>query len=268
MAPFANSFYDDRLYKFVFEEAGNIAYGEEKAKEYRDITTNFMIKLLEYRDDFADLAYDTRYTYSDKMTKDILYDLSVLEFPIGEWQYYRNFSALEKCLKMSDDDLEAKKNAFYKIYSSQSPISSLEFGGEYQPYYIQAYRELGNYCHDTSYLEAAIKESGSDAKLVLTEATAITAFENSCISTEMASKLPRLELMGPKIEKFLKETDCNFILIYGASDPWYSIRPEDPVDNPHVKIYVNERLTHDAGVSNFDNITKNEILNYIHQIID
>lgn len=265
VAPFANKFQDERLYKFIFEEAGNVQYGLEKAKEYRDLVTDFMIKLLEYRDDFAERAYkETRSMFTNKMTKDTLYDLSVLEFAIGEWQYYQNFASLKKCLSMPDSDLTAKKNAFYKIYSSQAPFSDLEFGGIYQPYLLQSYRELGNYVHDTSYLVSAIEERGSSAKFVLGDLT----YEDTYMTDELKAKYPRLELMGPKIEKFLKETDCIFILIYGSSDPWYAIRPEDPVDNSHVKIYVSQTLSHSAGVSNFDTDTRNEILNFIHEIID
>lgn len=272
VAPFANSFSDTRFYDFVYTEAGNVTYGEEKAKEYRDITTDFVIKLLEYRDDFAPKAYKAATKagcqFVDGFNQDVLYDISVMEFPIGEWQYYHNFSSLKKCLDMPDTDLEAKKNAFYSIYSSMSPISDLEFGGIYQPYFVQAYRELGDYGYNVSYLKAAIEEKGSSATLTLSDEEFINAYEQVTMSQEMRDNLPRMELMGPKITKFLKETDCNMILIYGASDPWYSIRPEDPVDNPHVRIYVNEKLTHDAAVSNFGTVVKKEILDYIHSIID
>ena len=149
-----------------------------------------------------------------------------------------------------------------------SSFYDLAIGGTYQPYFIQSYQELGNYGYDLSYVKNRIQETGSTAQFVITDEQALTAYKDAVFNSEMMNKIKEKELVGPKINRFLKSTDCDMILIYGDADPWYAIRPDDVTNNPHIKIYVNEKLPHSAGVSNFDSKTRTEILNYIHSLID
>ena len=270
VAPFCNSRSDTRMMKFIYEEAGNQQYGPNRAKEIRNEVLNFQVKMLEYRDTLATKFYNSgtnkKVKYSAYATKDILFDVAVLEFGIGFWQYYQNKQRLETVLAMPETtqtELSKKRNDFYTFFTSVITPSDLSINNEFTPYFVQAYQELGNYGYDFSYIRNALTEN---AHLVITEEEELDAAFKMSLTQEQL-KLEQKELMYTNINEMLQTTDMQFVLIYGSSDPWYSVRPDD-VTRDNIYIAVNTNYPHTANISNFDSDKKVEILNRIKSILD
>lgn len=270
VAPFCNSFTDKRMIKFVNEEAGDIQYGEETAAEMRNNVLAFQIKMLEWRNTLAPRFYNDGIsqgaTFSEYATQDNLYDASVLEFGIGFWQYYQSYSSLKSCLNMAENtasNLNKKKEKFYTFFTSICGPADLSVNGEYTPYYVQAYQELGNYGYDFSYIRNALPEG---VTLTVSEQDEVDlAFKLALNETQY--QLPHKELIYTKINNMLKTTDQHFIILYGSSDPWYSVRPDDVTGRSNISIYVNDNRPHTTTVANFDPEVRDEILGKIKTIL-
>ena len=267
VAPFCNSFYDERMVKFINEEAGDVQYGEEIASKMREDVLAFQIKLLEYRDTLAPRFYNAGNNYSSYATVDSLYDAAIIEFGIGFWQYYQEYNDIVNCLNMEETtttQIEQKQNRFYYTLTSSVEPNDLSVNNAYTPYYIQAYQELGNYCYDYSYIREALPENVTLS--VKEEDEQDLAYKLALSDVELG--LGHKELIGPKINEMLKTTKDQFIMIYGSSDPWYAVRPDDVKDRDNVSIYVNPHYPHTTNISNFDEAVTNEILTKIKTILD
>ena len=270
VAPFCNDFNDLRMMKFVYEEAGDIGYGETKAKKYRDEVLEYQLKMLSYRDVLSSKYYNEAIAKGVKFTnyvnKDNLYDATILDFAIGFWQYYQSFNSLESILKLPEttpEEINTKMDKFYRFFVTYNGYDGYETDSEFEPYYIQAYTELGNYKLDFSYIRNALED-----KTLLTikqEDEIDLVYKMTFTESELA--LPKKELMCPKINNMLKTTDQQFIMIYGASDPWYASRPDDVLDRNNIRIYVNENHPHTANISNFPKEIKKQIVEEIKQIL-
>ena len=88
------------------------------------------------------------------------------------------------------------------------------------------------------------------------------------ILNENQLALPRKELVYTKINNMLEITNDNFIIIYGSSDPWYAVRPNDVTGRDNISIYVNPNYPHTTNISNFPTEVKNEIMNKIKTILE
>ena len=265
VAPFCNSFADKRMIKFLNEETGDLQYGEARAKAIRDEVLAFQVKLLEYRDVLAPKFYQEGIAsgakYSTSATQDLLYDAAVIEFGIGFWQYYQPTTDVENCLAMSESS--SKQSACYKVLTSVIEPNEMGIDNDFTPYYVQAYQELGNYGYDFHYIREALT---GDAHLVVTEEQEAT-LNWDLVLNDSEKTLPQKELMYTKINNMLATTDQQFVIIYGSSDPWYSVRPDDISGRDNISTYVNTRHPHTSTISNFDKLTKNEILNKIKTIL-
>ncbi|MBO4855758.1 MAG: hypothetical protein J5511_00080 [Bacilli bacterium] len=265
VAPFCNSFADTRMIKFINEEAGNVQYGETKAAQMRADILSFQIKMLEWRDTLAPTFYEYGLSqganYSSYLTQDNLYDSCVLEFSIGFWQYYQDYTTLKKCLAMEEttsSQLANKQTACLNYFIGITSPQDVSINNEFTPYYIQAYQELGNYGYDFSYIRNALPEGVS--LTVTPEEESMLMWKLVLNESQLA--LPRKELMYSKINNMLATTTKPFVIIYGSSDPWYAVRPDD-VDRENISIYVNTKHPHGANISNFGSKVQREILTKI-----
>ena len=270
VAPMCESFADTRMIKFIYEEAGNDRYGETKAAQMRNDILSFQLKMLEWRDTLAPQFYqyglDSHAVYSNYLTQDNLYDSCVLEFAIGYWQYYQNASTITRCLNMAESnatELRNKQNAFFSEFVSVTSPGDVSLNNAFTPYYIQAYQELGNYGYDFSYIRNALPEG---VTLTVTEQQEADLMWKLVLNENQLA-LPRKEIMEPKISNMLATTNDQFIILYGSSDPWYSVRPQD-VERDNISIYVDTKHTHDTSVSNFPKSVREEILGKIKTILE
>ena len=271
VAPFCNSFEDLRMIHFLDNETGNVAYGETKAAEMRQAILDFQIKMLKYRDILAPRFYQDGLSsgavYSNYATADNIYDASVMEFEVGFWQYYQSYNTIKSALAMKENtsaQISAKREACYQAFTSVVSASDMAINNDFTPYYIQAYQELGNYGYDFTKIRNNLP-TGVNLSISSEEETELMW---KLILNENQLALPKKQLVYTKINNMLETTNDNFIIIYGSSDPWYAVRPNDVTGRDNISIYVNPNYPHTTSISNFPTEVKNEIINKIKTILE
>ena len=270
VAPFCNSFNDKRMIKFLREETGDLQYGEERAEELRNEVLEFQLKLLEYKNVLAPKYYQAAISKGTNLTsyatQDRLYDVVVAEFEIGFWQYYQSYSKLENCLNLPEttpEEIENKQNKCYSYLTSIIGEDELGIDGAFTPYYVQAYQELGNYGYDFSY----IREALTDQSLLTISEEDEEELGWNIVLSDVERSLEQKELVCPRINEMLQTTEDQFIILYGSSDPWYAVRPDDVNDRDNINIYVNDNYPHTMCISNFDKEVKEEIIAKIQSVL-
>ena len=128
------------------------------------------------------------------------------------------------------------------------------------PYFLHSYTELGNYGADFSNLRKAIKDKGSTAKITISEDEEVMLYPKCFFSpAEQALFAKYTNDLYQKMSEWIKTTDEKFIMIYGASDPWYSVRIND-VQRENVHIFVHPEDNHDVTIANFPEPQKSQII--------
>ena len=155
--------------------------------------------------------------------------------------------------------LANKQNKFYQAFTNIISPDDVGMNNPFTPYYIQAYQELGNYGYKFSYIRNALPEG---VTLTITEQEEPDLMWKLVLNESQLS-IGHKELMEPKISHMLETTDQQFIILYGSSDPWYSVRPEDHGDRDNISIYVNEKYPHTTNIQNYPTAVKTEILGKI-----
>ena len=276
VAPFCNSISDKRMANFIYEEIGDEQMGAADAKKVRKEVLNFQVKMLEYRDTFVNKFYtegiDDDCEFATDVTADFLYDVAIHEFAIGFWQYEQKISTLERVLALpeaTEEQQATKKKQCYSFFRSVVSPEDVSINNEFTPYYIQSLQELGNYGYDFDYIRTAladIKDKDTSGYLTITKEEEEGAILKVCLSEEQR-KFAQKELMYSKINKMLKESTDQFILIYGSSDPWYSVRPDD-VKRDNVMIVVDTKHPHTTNISNLESSQRVDVMNKIKSILD
>ena len=271
VAPFIDSIHDTRWVRYINEEIGDIYYGEEVAAEMRATVLQFQVKLMEYKEILAPLffqdALDSGVEVTEFLTPGIAYDMAVGDCGFAFWQYYQHlYPYLKEIVDMpeeSEEEITAKQEQFYVWISG---LAAINYGPNdpITPYFIQAYQELGATAYDFSYIRAAL----GDRDLFSVQPEEEQDLFWRAIFNDGELQLPRKELMAPYIEEMLRTTNDNFIIIYGSSDPFYSMRTADVVGRPNISIYVDDQHAHQSTIQTFDEETMEEIINKIKTILE
>ena len=267
VAPCANSMKDDRMYKYVYTEIGNSAYGEEQAKEMRDCVTAFQVELMRKKDLLLPKleAYieSAGLTYRDGVTTERLYDLSVLEFSLVFWQYQMfKFSDLDLVLNLpeeTEEQCEQKLSIMFTILTNVQKPDDYATKGVGWPYYVNTATTYGQYYYDFSYLREALKEAGLEDKLSVTEDMQETFIQDTVFTEEQKAAFTYDGSFYEALTESIDTTTAKHLMIYGGTDPWYSVRIKDS-DNPNVKIYVHPTGNHTTPISSMPEEMKEEIM--------
>ncbi|MBP5654486.1 MAG: hypothetical protein J6X33_03130 [Clostridiales bacterium] len=173
------------LYKYAYTTAGDLVYGKEKAKNIRDLITEFQIECLKNRDKLTTLIWSrssSSYRFSPDLDKEILFDCMVLD-QVYYWQYLRDdhLDKIKEAMSLKDaathedkemyitrlcDALEAGYSGVqYALPTKTKGLQEIDL----YSFLFQCYHEDGHFGYDFSYLRKAIKKSGSKAKLYVTK---------------------------------------------------------------------------------------------------
>lgn len=177
---------DPSLQEYAYTTAGDKHFGKKKAKEIRDLITEFQIECLKNRDKLVSRYYtfgkNSGNTFSSDLDREILFDCAVLD-QVYYWQYLQEdqLDAIREALSKKDAKTHEEKEEYtnlladalctgyaphqYALYKESSTLTEEDMYN----YLFECYREDGYYGYDFSYLRKAIKESGSDAKLFVPE---------------------------------------------------------------------------------------------------
>ncbi len=266
VAPCANGMDDDRMYKFVYTEIGNDAFGAEKAAEYRDIVTAFQVEMMRKKDKllplFKNYIENSGLIYREGVTAEMIYDLMTLECGIAIWQYRRvSFDVLSQVVNMpedTDDALRQKLLALLQLaISTQNPQDWSPTSAAW-PYYVNTATTYGQYRYDFSYLRSALKDEGLEDKLTITEDMEDDLIRNVVFTEAQKDAFTYDGSFYTALSASMDTTKAKHVMIYGGADPWYAMRIKD-TSNPNVKIYVHPTNNHMTTIDSFPEETKSEI---------
>jgi len=254
VAPLCDGPEDERLVDNVYETIGDAGHPAEEAASLRDIVLTFEVYCIEHRDPLQEMYYQKAMkagcVYRDTMTKEILWDMAVMEFGIQHWQYGAAFSRLEELLAMpetSEKELEKKLKEICKYVAEKAEPENWSTTYFALPYYWQALSEMGSYRYDYSYLRKAVIEKTGRDMLAITE-----DMQDGIIGRLLFTpgQLKLIEYDGSLREKMISLSDttqAHLIRIDGGCDVWYAVRIPD-TQNENVHTYTVDAGCHSAGI--------------------
>ena len=275
VAPLCNAQADTRLFKFVYTEAGDKdSRYSGSAADYRELLTNIQIWLLEKRDQPYEVGKTFKEKYielsnsasSEPISPDLAafyYDMSVGDFPMGVWQYkdVKDFADLKTFYNLTNDDDESTDSNGKRQSKKSFLLSEIlnDSGGDtLLPYVFQSFCELGNYRLDFSYLRQAIAAKGNSATITIAPDQEMTVYQTEFSDAEKALFAKYTPAIHDNLINWINTTDEQVIMIYGNSDPWYSVRIPD-VSRDNVHIFVHPYNNHYSAIENFPEPQKKEI---------
>ena len=274
VAPFSSGREEPRVYEFVYTKIGDEKYGAEKAKEYRDLVSSFQVELMKNKDALAPVlkqfSEQQGDVYREYVTEGKLFDLTVSELAVQEWQSNQetsskpnmdvSFEGMKKVLAMpegNDGEKKAKLEAELQLLYILASPSDWSVNHDGWPYYVGAARQYGQYHYDFSYLRKACEAAGLGDVLTVRPEDEEGFLFKMVFTPEQQQAIAYDGAFYEGVTKWVDTTDAKIIFVYGNSDPWYSVRMHD-TDNPNVKMYVSNTKPHGVRITDFDQATVQE----------
>lgn len=177
------------------------------------------------------------------ISEEDIYDYSVLEYPFALWQWGTSTSTIPNA---NDGN-----QAWFKHLMSISDPSYFAYPNKYEPFTVQALRELGYYGYDISPIKkwASVKDTkGYLKQLMLPDSLRAIEFDATLYNRTV---------------KYLTEEDPKHIFIYGEIDPWSASGVctwLDCKNKKNMKVYVQPRGSHKSRIGNMPLDMKREII--------
>lgn len=274
VAPFCTSQNDDRLVKFIYEKAGDNFFCSEETlgKRVRDELTKAQIFMLENRNKLQEMVFNvgaaSGYVFKSNVSKEKLFDELVLDFAIASYQtglyMDEDLTQFNAMPFTTEEEKEDKLGYAYLYLGFSTNISTFSNNWEYYPYYVQAYKEIGHYKTDLSYLRKAIADAGSTATIYVTEEEDNSATFNFTLGDELLNGLTYDRTVMNKMNNYYDEAKANIIAINGGEDPWNSVKIPNPTKyKENVNVFVNPIHCHSVAINSFEQTAKNQIINLI-----
>lgn len=267
VAPCADGMDDDRMYKFVYTEIGNSAFGEEAAAQMRKTVTAFQVELMRKKDrllpKLEEYIEQNGLIYREGVSTEMIYDLMTLECSIVLWQYRAiSFEQISEAVNMpesSNEELDAKLSKLFEYVTTIQDPKDWSTTSMGWPYYVNTATTYGQYRYDFSYLRAALQEKELEGKLTITEAMEEDLIRNIVFTEEQKAAFTYDGSFFTALSASMDTTQAKHIMIYGGADPWYSMRIRE-TENPNVEVYVHPTNNHMTTIASFPDDVKNEIM--------
>ena len=192
--------------------------------------------------------------YADSMNMsfsvpfEMIYDYCILDYDFGVWMRGVKEDSIPLATS-SDDDMY---NHFLK-YANPDMFDRAHM------HHVQSAKELGNYAYDLS----PFRELLSEPTLATENYLAPLYLPEGGNWDFTYSDTTRKRVMN-----FLRTTQCHLLFIYGETDAWTAFAIDDPKtfgNEQHIKKYVLPDGSHFSKIKQFDEATKNEIIETIRQ---
>ena len=273
-APCMESGNDGRFYDFIYTRIGDDALGKDKAGEYRDLIMKFQVNLIKDKHEllrsYNDEIDKTGMRFREYASQEVLYDLNVLEFAPAFWEYSQDFDKLEKLVDMpeeTDEERQAKAGAEFKFMIEVQGPEKWSPDMYAWPYYVSAATETGQYSYDFSYLRSELAKAGVPRALTVTPGMEEELLWNVVFTENQKKAFTYSKSFHDKLISSLKSTDARILMIYGATDPWTSVRFTD-LGNDNIKVYIHPTMSHDTTISSFPDDTAAEIKSVMDECIN
>ena len=206
------------------------------------------------------------YSFPEWVTKERLFDVSLLGFQAGFWQSGGDIQEIEKVLAPADDDGQektAEKNdALFTLLLQYGDPSSYSHEDPGFSYYAGALINEGNYAMDFSCLRAYLKKAELEDRLAVRPEEEKDLLKNFVLDEDQKDAFNFVPGHYEALDDFAKTTDANIVFIGGDLDPWSAVYI-DGGDNPNFRRYIFTGKSHNTQISDFDRQTQDEIVNTI-----
>jgi len=264
VAPLCDGTEDPRLMRNLYESIGDEGYPAAEAADMRQTMLDYEVYCIKNREVLQEKYYQNAMKegchYRDTITKELLWDMAVMEFSGQYWQYGGGFEKLEEVLAMpetTEKEQEKKQEKAYELLLGE--IGPENWDTEYftMPYYWQALQEMGSYKCDFSGLrEAVIEETGKDM-LVVTEDMEEGILARTMFTPEQQKLLHYDGSLRKELNEWAETTDANVIMIYGGCDIWYAVRM-DETDNESIHIFTDDDGSHYSSIRSLEKEDRDE----------
>lgn len=273
--------YDSRPSEFINNEAGDSTYGKEEGKRIRDNILKFQVFCYEHKDVLIPILFSEEHCpstnkFREKLTQENLFDINMLDFSYGLWQYgyvpltdIDNFLALPESNK-EEFDLKVKE-AIRIILANGSGMDCVAYNTATYPYFITAYKEMGNYTNNFSYVRAMAESLGKNIHISIDEGKEIEMTNYCYLSQDQLDNIKYDSSMYNTLTTWIRsETlDTRIIMINGQEDPWFhGSLPLPKKLGKNIKVYTHPTSNHRVQITSFPEETKNEILSFIYESLD
>ncbi len=224
---------DPRLLAF-FEQVGSDA-DRQKVKDFQRLVLERKDHLLPL---FTEQAKRKQWDYS-AIGYERAFELAVLEYPFAFWQWGKSVDEIPDSLAS-----DAKILAHYMNAASPSYFSNQDME-KYEPFFYQAYKELGYYNYVPGVLKPLMNSVKQDTI-------------SSCFFAPGGDTLSFNSNTMHQVVKRLKKYDPKMILIYGEYDPW-GATALDITGMKHAVKIVKPEGSHRARINNLPEAEKEEV---------
>ncbi len=232
---------DPRIYHFL-DNVGT--------KECRDKMIQFQREVLTREDEMLEMFIDdtkkSGYTYSIGSDR-FIFEFVVLEYTFAFWQWQNSNCDEIPDISARSEELfnHLKRNSPFKYYSDQG-IAPIE------PFFYQAYSEIGYYGYDISPLKDMLREVKDPSSKIFIPRNSNPQFDCSLMQ---------------KINSFIQKHGNNMIFIYGGNDTWSSSAVELTGETNSIKM-VKEGGSHRTRINSFSDEEKEIIYNTLEDWLD
>ncbi len=235
VAPFCEGPADPRMGKAI-QEYGSI--------DEQNLMNDFIIYLLKNRDLY--LPYLEKYIEQNDLKVLIptheLYDYTVLDMQVA-------LLARGETKQIPDVATSSEQEIFDFLAKYGSPEG---FTPAYSnmPYYVQAIRELGHYSYNLEPFRNYLTITDPDQYLYRTAIPDNAHYEYDPSTRDM-------------VLKFLSETQCHMIFIYGEYDPWTAVGVSDLISNPYIYFFISPGNCHRSKILTLPDEQRQKVLSLL-----
>ena len=250
------------FYENLYTKIGDLRFGPQKAQEYRDMILALQVEAIRNRDTFQEKYWEkaqrNNINYTPKLTKELVYDMAVLDIGIMFWQYEdENILEAYKIL-YGDIGSDYFEDELYELLITVSAPNVYEAD---DVFVIQCCMEEGYNAYDFSYLRDALEKEGLSDKLYVTEDTEKYLY-TYMVSDEILSKFTYDDHFQKGMMDAAENGTKPLIIINGNSDVWAPYELTE-TDNPNTYIFnvaEGAHLTDFSDLSSGDRSRYNSIL--------
>ena len=277
VAPCSDGFSSDSMYRFVYEEIGDLSYGKEAGAKYRGIVTDFQVELIRHKEkllpSFAGVIEGKGGLYRNVPEEyGRIYDLAVLEFAVQTWQYKSKqmFDTMEVVLGMPEDtdEQQAQKLQYLlQIFVSIQEPRDWAYNYIAWPYYVNTATYYGQYLYDFSWLRKALEDAGVENGLSVPPEMDKDIPWSIVFTPEQREAFVYDGTFRKELLEDMKTSKAKHLMIFGGSDPWRSQAvPEEITNgNENIRRYINPDYPHDAKIANMPEDMKNEVISLLKE---
>jgi len=203
-APLCHGTADTRAIDFIANNAGTA--------EERERVKNIQLGFMERKDTIIKLM-DERFKEKNivlNVTTEEKFDISVLDFAFGYWSY----NDKNKKYPQKTDGIDV----WWQYFCDNIGLDVADHEDLLAPYYIQSYKELGNYTLDINSVPGITITDFVDANYRLT------------IPQEQWGDYTYDSTLHDDVINYFTTEDPHHIFIYGGRDPWYALGVKDWLD--------------------------------------